>query len=847
MDRRQTIKALALGAVAPALLFEKAGDSQLWQPETGFESSWDRWPDMQWAGPAYWANRLQDWYVRDGTVECQVHGRNRTLHCLTHRLGEERKAFQASVAVQQLESQEGAPGEGYVGFRLGAKGPWPDYRSAAVFGTGLDAGITTGGRPFIGEKQGAEAVETDQAVYLLMEAEPQSDGYRVALKVLDESGAQTLASVMAQGIENETLTGNAALVSSFDAEGARESRPSARFSRWAMQGGKVLHDPEATFGPVCFAQYTLDRGTLKLTAQLTPVASIEGNEVVLQVRENGRWHTVDRSSVHPRARIARFRVGDWQRRTDVPYRVRASLPLRDGRQDFFYEGTIAREPLERDELKVAVFSCNCDYGFPDNEVVRHVEKHRPDMAVFLGDQFYESATSDFGIQRFPLSKGYLDFLYKWYMFGWSYRDIFRDIPAAIIPDDHDVYQGNLWGAGGEKAPVEEMGWGGAPEQHGGYEMPPEWVNAVQQAQTSHLPDPYDPTPVEQDIGVYYTDWNYAGVSFAILEDRKFKSGPLDVPEEGPTLLGERQLRFLEEWSTDWSRGAAMKAVLSQTNFCSAHTYPGTGKYGPELDIPPPGEYVEGDVMAKNEDTNGWPKEGRDQALRTIRKCFAFHIAGDQHLASMIHYGIDEFDDAGFVFTGPALNNFWPRRWWPPLDEKVRALSEKPAYTGSFFDRFGNRMTVHAVANPRQTDLNPDILYDRAPGYGIVTFDKAARTTRVECWPRHVDPLERPDGQYLGWPMTIEQQDNYGREAQAWLPTLNVEGIEKPVVEIFNEQTRTLVYALRMAEQTFKPDVFEKGTYTVCITDPATGRSRKRTGVQAAPESESENGITFDFG
>ncbi len=35
---------------------------------------------------------------------------------------------------------------------------------------------------------------------------------------------------------------------------------------------------------------------------------------------------------------------------------------------------------------------------------------------------------------------------------------------------------------------------------------------VQRVQTSHLPDPFDPTPVLQGIGVYYTDLQWGGVS-----------------------------------------------------------------------------------------------------------------------------------------------------------------------------------------------------------------------------------------------------------------------------------------------------------------------------------------------
>ncbi|MCK5138038.1 MAG: hypothetical protein KAR19_19800 [Bacteroidales bacterium] len=38
-------------------------------------------------------------------------------------------------------------------------------------------------------------------------------------------------------------------------------------------------------------------------------------------------------------------------------------------------------------------------------------------------------------------------------------------------------------------------------------------------------DPFDPTPVGQGIGVYYTNLVVGEVDFAIIEDRKFESGP----------------------------------------------------------------------------------------------------------------------------------------------------------------------------------------------------------------------------------------------------------------------------------------------------------------------------------
>ena len=100
----------------------------------------------------------------------------------------------------------------------------------------------------------------------------------------------------------------------------------------------------------------------------------------------------------------------------------------------------------------------------------------------------------------------------------------KEIPAVAIPDDHDVYQGNIWGAGGRHTEP----YGDEGQDKGGYTMPAQFVNTVQRTQTSNLPDPADPTPIEQGILVSYTDIVYGGVSFAVIEDRKWKSAPAVV-------------------------------------------------------------------------------------------------------------------------------------------------------------------------------------------------------------------------------------------------------------------------------------------------------------------------------
>ena len=83
-------------------------------------------------------------------------------------------------------------------------------------------------------------------------------------------------------------------------------------------------------------------------------------------------------------------------------------------------------------------------------------------------------------------------------FGRDFGDIIKDIPTISIPDDHDAGQPNMWGASGKVSNLKSA-------EDGGYYMSAEYVKEVERAQTSNLPYTYDPTPIGQGIGVYYTN------------------------------------------------------------------------------------------------------------------------------------------------------------------------------------------------------------------------------------------------------------------------------------------------------------------------------------------------------
>ena len=563
---------------------------------------------------------------------------------------------------------------------------------------------------------------------------------------------------------------------------------------------------------ICFALYTVQDNVLKMTAQCYPLQDDESRDATLQVKRDGDWDTVAQSRItedeygnetQDKTWTAHFRVEDWDMSHDVPYRVVAL----DGAAT--YEGLIRHDPVDKEEIVVAAFTGNSIYephggDIPRTDIVENIKKLDPDLLFFSGDQVYD----------------HTHHLGYWLRFGRDFGEIIRDRPTITIPDDHDVGHANLWGAGGKVSHTQAG-------HDGGYFMPASYVKAVERAQTWHLPDPYDPTPVGQGIGVYYTALKLGRISFAIIEDRKFKSGPEGlIPQQGPrpdhiinpdydpasidvegaVLLGKRQLDFLHAWGQDWT-GADMKAVLSQTIFCGgAHIH---GKVGGRLHA--------------DLDSNGWPQTGRNKALAEMRRCFAVHIAGDQHLATIFHHGIDDWDDAVYSFCVPSIANLY-LRWWEPLTPGENRQPGMPEYTGRHLDGFGNHVTCWAAANPSKEPNDGGKLTTRAAGFGVVRFDKAKRDITFACWPRNVDVQAAGARQYPGWPRTIQQTDNYGRKPVAYLPTLTITGQSDPVVHVIDERNGEDVYTLRILGTSFTPKVFRDGVYTLVVGEGAQAKT-----------------------
>lgn len=848
--------------------------------------------ERNFLGKEFWGNRLQDWEIKNGRLAC-TDGRQalRTMFPFRYEINAEPGDFRISVTTGALHNQMNDR-YAFSGIIVGAGGLDLDWRARTlVFGRtgksgGLIAGITSKGTLAIHDlannleklAESAPITEnftfgTDQEYRLILTGRSENDGY--TLELIEKKSGQMVKTRVPENL----LRGHVGLVTD---QGHQANIGSFWFKDLQLSGKKLSYHADRHMGPIVGTQHTLSRGILKMSVQMMPIAESDPDSIKLvyyPVNDTVSKKTAA-AVIHPEGYIATFRIGSWNSQLDHVYTVQYQFSDNRGvTTTDTYQGMIRKDPGDKTELVVAAFTGNNNTSwhsqsfdetnlfFPHADLTEKVAMHKPDFLFYSGDQLYEGSPSP--PDRSGGRASMLDYLYKWYLWHWAHRELTRNTPSVSIPDDHDVFHGNVWGDGGTIPPKEpENGiypayYRGGFESHwiqdyGGYRMGTDFVNMVDRTQTSHLPDPYDPRPVKNAIGVYYTDILYGGIGFAVLEDRKFKSAPSRIlpddrivngfsqiegydatksDREEAVLLGQRQLDFLEHWVSDWE-GTWMKVSLSQTIFANVSTYPDTFKTDagtPRLQPLPQGVIPRDYSLAKDMDSNGWPQGGRNRALHVLRKGFTFMLAGDQHLGSVVHHGIDEWRDAGVSFCVPSVANVWPRRWFPP-SPGYNHPEGTPDYTGDYKDGFGNRITVYAVSNPYISNIFPPELHDRAPGYGIVRLNKADQSILIECWPRHVNP-EGPDAaQYPGWPLTFSVADNYGRKAGAWLPEFIVKGLAlPPVIQVVDESTGEIVYSYRMKGISHHPKVFKKGSYTVSVGEPGTASLKTFKGVLSGPE------------
>ena len=730
-----------------------------------------------WLAPQYWANRPADWRLAGGRIEAlTANAGGRTVGVLTRQVVPGDSDGALSVRTGTL-----ATGTGFSGFLVGAGRGALDWRAAALVmgasgqGGGLLAVYDSDGHVRFREHTNessqfafAELLATNRSgpaparsssedvVLTLDIVSTGSNTFSLTLTARRTGDATLLSRATRSGVPGSDLVGGISLISS-----TRGGGTTARhWFRDLESGGPKIGVFNRETGPVLGVLYSLSDSILKLTAQFMPIGAADPQSASLQRRASAAepWETVSTAPVGT-GYVALFRVTQWDATRDWEYRVTWAD---DTPQAAAYTGVVRRDPTSKSSITVAMVNCTIhtfrrldsktsgtpkfpgetfrglytteNMYFPYAELATNIQHHAPDLFVAFGDQYYENRPT-----LESLTPNILDVSSRYYLWLWSFAEITRNTPTICLVDDHDVNHPNLFGWSG-------MAAAGGNYNLGGYIMSADWVNAVQRMQCAHNPDAFDPTPVLQGITVSYGAFSYGGVSFAFLEDRKFKDtnktnrdasgNPLPAPRQ---ILGARQETFLRAWSS--MHPGQPKVCLTQTVFSTVSTSPSGSRQA-------------------DPDTSASPVAARRSALTLLKSARALILSGDQHLASVVRHGITSFTDGPIQFTGPAGGTAW-QRWFTPTSALPNSTGP---YTGDFTDGYGNRFRVLAVANPkisfaqvRQIQPGGNEVGDRdlkSEGYAITRIDKANAQFRLECWPWQTDPTVPGATQFAGWPHTI---------------------------------------------------------------------------------------------
>lgn len=789
-----------------------------------FSANFDNTNNRIWVGKDFWSIPLEDWKVEDGKLFCTGEVPNSRVNLLTHVISPEVGDFQVSAKIMLTEKSD-VPGS--AGFLIGAHdNEDPDVRAACYFGGGIKAGISLNGFAFLKDEKVDLPEGFDFSEFSISVT---GNNSLLTMTITDKNSVQSELSTKIEGIQGLIVLANNLNMGGNDKPG----KSKFAFDDLKISGSKVIEKPENAFGPILWTMYTLSKKTVKLMALLPPVGDNDNQLVSLQFKKGEKWETVSTENIEPDSRTAVFKLENWNDTKDAEYRVEYIEKGKDGdEKPNYYTGTIRKDPVDK-PLKFGGLTCQFHFGFPYTPLLKNLVKLNPDMLYFSGDQIYEG-NGGYGIKREPADVAILNYLGKYYMFGWAFGDLMRDRPTICTPDDHDVFHGNLWGESG----IEKPGGAGSSDTRGFME-PVQMVNVVNRTQCGQLPDPYDPTPIEQGMTVWYTDITYGRISFAIVSDRIYKTGPeavsdwegrhdhmkeprkdlsfLDKP--GVEMLGERQLKFLNDWKMNWE-GSDMKVLLSQTVFANVATHHGALE-----------DFLYGDL-----DSGGWPKSGRDKAIKIMRQVGAFHINGDQHVPSLVQYGLNEYRDASWSYCTPAIAVMY-LRWFLP-DELGLPVVDRPEHgypdTGKYTDAFGNKNYVYAIGNPGKITVDNDSRYThaliRSSGFGMVTFDQVSRDIKMDAW-RFIADVENPvplRDQFPGWPLKINQYDNFGMGAVNLLPEIVVNQPNQ-VIEVTKTATGDLIRIFRMKGNSVQVGLHHPGTFNIKIGNKELGSFTTKQG------------------
>lgn len=805
------------------------------------ESRWDETPQRVWVGADYWANRLQDWRLRKGRLECIDNSKSlRTVHLLTRALNKSNKSFTLSVQTGTL-SESARRTDAWAGFLIGAGDLKDDYRMRSLIhkAHGRNGGLVVGinGKGEIvaidnaNQRQhiGLERKKTfypegipPGGVELNLLAREVGGSYKLTLWARKVRDGSTVDSAYIKGIAPERMQGNIALAAHISEHSHKKS---FWFKNWKVQGGKLTKHNNRRFGPVQGVHYTLHRDTMRLTAQMPPLSRNNLHPLRLEIRKKGsnKWQQAAKTEITTPGWMAKFVVPGWQSNTAWKYRL--TYPLKENDALLPYTGTIKKEPEKEvvlstidapEIIKKTIDSItdftNNNLWLPHRLKVRNVLGKKPDLLAYTGSRLFRNKPTRLILDSSGLSDQlYLDYLYKWSLICWLHGPLTRNTPSLVMPEATDS-------------------------------LPVPFINMAMKTQTAHMPPPYNPQPDSRGVEPWYTRLVYGGADLAVVEDDLMQPDTLTtgIRERNnfPVVTKrDRQLRFLKNWTNSWD-DIDIKAVVTNTSSIQHITQPPAPSGSKENLSPAGGQEGEKPqfLLQLNKKASHATSNQVKGVLSQIRKSHALIIKGGSRMPYLIHHGIHDWEDAGYEFGFPS----WSQATLPHSAEMViqnknttdSVLPDSLTLAAKFRDPHGHPLILKTLTKGNDRNLsggpqnksldrvNHDTsnLSGMVPGFGIVRFNTRDQKISISVWPAEGDHQNTQP--FSGWPVDLSVQENYIDNPRSHLPEIIAKGLgTQPVYKLYHYNQPGLIYARRARDTVFRPPVIDESIFTLVVGAP----------------------------
>jgi alkaline phosphatase D len=325
-------------------------------------SNWDPSKESIFLGQEFWANRLQDWRVKNGRIEC-LNGKDalRTVHILTHEINDEESGFKIDMKLGVIHDGT-LEKDAFAGILIGGGSLDMDYRGRSLIfnrpgkNGGLLAGINgTGELVILDMEKNLEPLAMSDPVPALLDipgiglsisasVQPVNDHY-----IINFTEISTGTNISCE-IPGEKLTGNIAMVAH---KGGIDDTGSFWFKDLSLSGSKLSIDPHRSLGPIVSAMHTLSRQILKMSVQMMPVGSSQPKDIFLKIKpeEADIWETEVKSLINKDGYIAEFKIEDWDDSRSYNYQVEYKYSSNQGLSTTAtYEGIIRKNPIDKEEF-----------------------------------------------------------------------------------------------------------------------------------------------------------------------------------------------------------------------------------------------------------------------------------------------------------------------------------------------------------------------------------------------------------------------------------------------------------------------------------------------------------------